>query len=48
MVRFLISIPSDLRDSLKAAAMQRGQSLTGYIRSGSGTTQPPTAISITP
>lgn len=33
MVRFLISIPLDLRDSLKVAAMQRGQSLTGYIRS---------------
>ncbi len=33
MVRFLITIPNDLRDTLKTAAACRGQTLTGFIRS---------------
>ena len=31
MVRFLITIPDDLRDALKTAAAQKGQALPGFI-----------------
>ena len=32
MVRFLINIPEGLRDTLKAIAQPRGQTLNGLIR----------------
>lgn len=32
MVRFLINIPEDLRDTLRSIATPRGQTLNGLIR----------------
>lgn len=32
MVRFLISVPEDLRETLKCIARPRGQTLNGLIR----------------
>lgn len=44
MVRFLISIPSDLRDSLKAGCNARGQSLSGLYSQLCGSGKQHTAI----